>query len=76
MSTSTRWTVAVMVVVIALGAALWVQLGQDGSPTGSGPGQARDRRDADTAEALGGSPGPRRPAALPAAGRGSRPREH
>jgi thiol-disulfide isomerase/thioredoxin len=50
MSTSTRWTVAVMVVVIALGAALWVQLGQDGSPTG--PGQARDRRDADTAEAL------------------------
>jgi thiol-disulfide isomerase/thioredoxin len=54
MSTSTRWTVAVMVVVIALGAALWGQLGQDGSPTGSGPGQGRDRRDADTAEALAG----------------------
>jgi thiol-disulfide isomerase/thioredoxin len=54
MSTSTRWTVAVMVVVIALGAALWTQLGQDGSPTGSGPEQARDRRDADTAQALAG----------------------
>jgi thiol-disulfide isomerase/thioredoxin len=55
MSMSTRWTVAVMVVVIALGVALWAQLGDDGwSPTGSGPGQARDRRDADTAEALAG----------------------
>jgi thiol-disulfide isomerase/thioredoxin len=74
MSTSTRWTVAVMVVVIALGAALWVQLGQDGSPTGSGPGQARDRRDADTAEALAG---PRaradlRPCPPPGAGPGPR----
>jgi thiol-disulfide isomerase/thioredoxin len=54
MSTSTRWTVAVMVVVVVLAAALWTQLGDDGSPTGSGPGQARDRRDADTAEALAG----------------------
>jgi thiol-disulfide isomerase/thioredoxin len=55
MSTSTRWTVAVMVVVVALGAALWTQLGGDGSPTGPiGPGQPRDRRDADTAEALAG----------------------
>jgi thiol-disulfide isomerase/thioredoxin len=55
MSTSTRWTVAVMVVVVALGVALWTQLSDDGSPTGSvGPGQARDRRDADTAEALAG----------------------
>jgi hypothetical protein len=40
MSTSTRWTVAVMVVVVALGVALWTQLSDDGSPTGSvGPGQ-------------------------------------
>jgi thiol-disulfide isomerase/thioredoxin len=55
MSTSTRWTVVVMVVVVALGIALWTQLGEDGSPTGStGPGTARDRRDADTAEALRG----------------------
>jgi thiol-disulfide isomerase/thioredoxin len=55
MSTSTRWTVAVMVVVVALGTALWTQLSDEGSPTGSiVPGQARDRRDADTAEALEG----------------------
>jgi thiol-disulfide isomerase/thioredoxin len=55
MSTSTRWTVAVMAVVVALGVALWTQLGDDGSPTGPiGPGQARDHRDADTAEALAG----------------------
>ncbi|MDQ1731891.1 MAG: hypothetical protein QOK10_2050 [Pseudonocardiales bacterium] len=55
MSTSTRWTVAVMVVVIALGVALWTQLGDNGSSTGPpGPGQARDRRDADSAEALAG----------------------
>jgi thiol-disulfide isomerase/thioredoxin len=73
MRTSTRWTVAVMVVVVALGVALWSQLGRDGSPTGpSGPGTARDRRDADTAEALAG---PRaraelRPCPAPAAGPG------
>jgi thiol-disulfide isomerase/thioredoxin len=55
MSTSTRWTVAVMVVVVALAAALWTQLGEGGSPTRSTePGSARDRRDADTAEALAG----------------------
>ncbi len=55
MSTSTRWTVAVMVVVVALGVALGTQVGDNGSPTGSiGPGHARDRRDADTAEALAG----------------------
>jgi thiol-disulfide isomerase/thioredoxin len=74
MSTSTRWTVAVMVVVVALAAALWTQLGDDGSPTGSiGPGQARDRRDADAAEALAG---PRARADLPpcpAAGSGPGP---
>jgi thiol-disulfide isomerase/thioredoxin len=55
MSLSTRWTIAVMVVVVALGAALWAQLGDDGSQTGStGPASSRDRRDADTAEALAG----------------------
>ncbi len=63
MSTSTRWTVAVMVVVVALGVALWTQLRDDGSPTGSmAGGDARDRRDADTAEALAG---PRARADLP-----------
>lgn len=55
MSLSTRWTIAVMVVVVALGVALWAQLGDDGSQSGStGPASARDRRDADTAEALAG----------------------
>jgi thiol-disulfide isomerase/thioredoxin len=63
MSTSTRWTVAVMAVVVAIGVALWTQLGDNTSPTGSiGAGQARDRRDADTAEALAG---PRARADLP-----------
>jgi thiol-disulfide isomerase/thioredoxin len=63
MSTSTRWTVAVLVVVVALGVALWAQLGEPGSPGGStGAGAARDRRDADTAEALAG---PRARADLP-----------
>jgi thiol-disulfide isomerase/thioredoxin len=53
-----------MVVVVALGVALWTQLGDDGrSPSASiGPSQARDRRDADTAEALAG---PRARADLP-----------
>jgi thiol-disulfide isomerase/thioredoxin len=63
MRTSTRWTVAVMVVVVALGIALWMQLGDGRSPTGPlGPGQPRDRRDADTAQALAG---PRARADLP-----------
>jgi len=56
MSTSTRWTIAVMVVVVALGVALWTQLGEDDSALSGPTGQsaARDRRDADTAEALAG----------------------
>ena len=42
-----------MVVVLTLGAALWTQLGGDESqPGSSGPDTSRDRRDADTAEAL------------------------
>jgi thiol-disulfide isomerase/thioredoxin len=71
MSTSTRWTVAVMVVVVALGVALWMQLGDDGSPPRSiGPGQPRDRRDADTTQAL---TGPRARADLPPCPVGSGP---
>ena len=54
MSTSTRWTVAVMVVVVALGVALWTQLGDSGSPTrrrsapaaGPRPPRRRHRRSA------------------------------
>jgi thiol-disulfide isomerase/thioredoxin len=74
MRTSTRWTIAVMVVVVALGAALWTQLGGDDSQMGTtAPGTARDRRDADTTEALAG---PRARAALqpcPAPGTGDGP---
>ena len=52
-----------LVVVVALGVALWMQLGDDRSPSGSlGPGQPRDRRDADTAQTLAG---PRARADLP-----------
>jgi thiol-disulfide isomerase/thioredoxin len=76
MSTSTRWTVAVMVVVVALGVALWTQLGDDSSPTGPVTGgDARDRRDGDTSEALAG---PRARADLlpcPAAGTGAGPEQ-
>ena len=55
MSTSTRWTVAVLVVVAALVAALFTRLGDDGAPHRDGrAGSSRDRRDADTAEALAG----------------------
>jgi thiol-disulfide isomerase/thioredoxin len=54
MSTSTRWTVAVMVVVVTLGVALWRQLGEEDSAPGVPVGQstARDRRDADTPQEL------------------------
>ena len=62
MSRSTRWTVAALVVIVALGVGLWVQLDRNG-PTGR-PGQApaREHRDADTAEALAE---PRKRADLP-----------
>jgi thiol-disulfide isomerase/thioredoxin len=66
-SRSTRWTVAVLIVVAALIVALWLQLG-DTAPTADGPAgtsapaAAREHRDADTAEALAG---PRADAALP-----------
>ena len=52
MSTSTRWTVAVLAVVVALGVGLWVQLDRNGSTGRPGQAPAREHRDADTAEAL------------------------
>jgi thiol-disulfide isomerase/thioredoxin len=73
MSTSTRWTVAVLTVVIALGAGLWLQLDRDSSPGGPDRAQARERRDADTPEALAE---PRKRADLapcPSDGRGDGP---
>ncbi|MDY6996772.1 MAG: TlpA disulfide reductase family protein [Actinomycetota bacterium] len=57
MSVSGRWSIVAMVIVVALGAALWTELGDDQAADRSGAVSpetitARDRRDADTAEAL------------------------
>lgn len=65
MKTSTRWTLLVLAVVVALIAAFLVELGD--TPSGSGGGTAgapvsRNHRDADTPEALAG---PRQRADLP-----------
>jgi thiol-disulfide isomerase/thioredoxin len=52
MRTSTRWTVAVLAVLVVLAVALWAQLGNDAGPPSRDAPAARDRRAADTAEAL------------------------
>src|SRR5689334_14794263 len=76
MSTSARWSVVALVVLIALGVALFNELGDDsaGPAAPAAPGVvSRDKRDADTAAALAG---PRAQAALapcPAAGTGPGP---
>jgi thiol-disulfide isomerase/thioredoxin len=64
MSSSTRWTLAVLAVIAALVAGLTHQLSDEpAAPTaGSAPQSQRTHRDADTAEALAG---PRRRADLP-----------
>ncbi|MGV0851295.1 TlpA family protein disulfide reductase [Mycolicibacterium phlei] len=55
MRSSTRWTVVVLVILVALGWALWAQLDADAPTSGTGQqNTARDRRDADTPEALAG----------------------
>ncbi len=54
MSTSTRWTVAVLAVIVALGVGLWLQLDRGGSTGRPGQAPARQHRDADTPEALAG----------------------
>ncbi len=73
MTRSTRWTVAVLAVVVALAAGLWMQL-DNGERSGGGSERvSRERRDADTPEALAG---PRARADLqpcPAAGTGEGP---
>jgi thiol-disulfide isomerase/thioredoxin len=78
MSASARWSIVALVVLLALGIALWTELGaQDtGGSAPSGPQDRispRDRRDADTAQALAG---PRAAADLepcPGSGTGSGP---
>ncbi|MGE2834104.1 TlpA family protein disulfide reductase [Mycobacterium sp. SMC-4] len=75
MSTSARWSVVALVVVMALAAALWTELGgdRDAGTASTETTSARDRRDADTPEALAE---PRRRADLapcPPAGSGPGP---
>jgi len=73
MRTSTRWTVVVMAVVVALGVALWRQLDSDETAGPPQQTQTREHRDADTPEALAE---PRARAALapcPADGQGEGP---
>ncbi|OBG15733.1 hypothetical protein A5765_08245 [Mycolicibacterium celeriflavum] len=74
MRTSTRWTVVVLVVMVALGWALWAQMDDD-APSPELPSQtdARDRRDADTAEALAGPRARADLAPCPAPGAGPGP---
>lgn len=64
MTARTRWTVAILVVVAALLAALVAELRdhRDTSPVPSTSGQSREHRDADTPAALAG---PRQRADLP-----------
>lgn len=53
MSRSARWTAAILIILVALGYALWRELGADPSaPVDAGRPAARDHRDADTPEAL------------------------
>lgn len=55
MSWGTRWTIVVLVVLVALGTAFWLELRDDAVPAGQAPSAtARDHRDADTPEALAG----------------------
>ncbi|KQY07455.1 hypothetical protein ASD37_15665 [Mycobacterium sp. Root135] len=66
MRASTRWTLAGLVVIVALVVALWREVGADDPAANPGgglsAGVAREHRDADTAEALAG---PRAEADLP-----------
>lgn len=58
MKTSTRWTIAVLVIAAALVVALVLELRDDATPGAGGglggPAPAREHRDADTPEALAG----------------------
>jgi thiol-disulfide isomerase/thioredoxin len=55
MSKTARWTIAVLIVAVALVVALWRELGEGGTPGMSmEAGAARDHRDADTHGALAG----------------------
>ncbi|ORA52625.1 hypothetical protein BST22_11435 [Mycolicibacterium chubuense] len=54
MSASARWSIVALVVLIAVGVALFAELGDDGAGLATpGTVSARDKRDADTDAALG-----------------------
>ncbi|ANI42356.1 TlpA family protein disulfide reductase [Mycolicibacterium vaccae] len=55
-SASARWSIVALVIVLALGVALWTELGAENTEPASQRDvpSARDRRDADTPEALAG----------------------
>ena len=55
MNRSARWSVVVLVVLVALGVAFWRELGDDEPTSGARAVEtSRDHRDADTPEALAG----------------------
>ncbi len=63
MSRTARWTVVVLVILVALGTAFWMELRDEPAPqAGAGQSTSRDHRDADTSESLAG---PRARADLP-----------
>lgn len=74
MRASTRWSVAALVVVVALVVAMVAQLRQDAAaPPPQGHDLGRDRRDADTAEALAAPRSKADLAPCPAPGAGAGP---
>jgi thiol-disulfide isomerase/thioredoxin len=78
MSRTTRWTVAVLIVIAALVAALSMELRDSDSATNApsglgGQGVTRDHRDADTAEALAGPRAQAKLAPCPPSGPGDGP---
>ena len=70
MSASARWTVAVLIVFVALGVALWRELGDDDPADRAGCGRRRGPRPPRRRHPRGAgrSARPRRPAAVPRAG--------
>lgn len=79
MSASARWSIVALVVLVALGIALFAELGDDGDsgagPTAAGTVSARDRRDADTPAALAGPRARADLAPCPGPGAGPGPRQ-
>ncbi|AFM19484.1 thiol-disulfide isomerase-like thioredoxin [Mycolicibacterium chubuense NBB4] len=74
MSASARWSIAALVVLVVLAMGLWSQLGSGDGPTSTPESvSARDRRDADTAQALAAPRARADLAPCPSAGPGAGP---